>query len=125
MSRIRSKDTKPEITVRSALHRLGFRFRLHRRDLPGNPDIVLPRHQAVIFVHGCFWHRHRNCPLAYKPKTRKAFWTSKFDGNVQRDRRNRTALRKAGWKVLVIWECESQSPGKLEKIIIKFLVSNT
>ncbi|HIG28349.1 MAG TPA: DNA mismatch endonuclease Vsr [Verrucomicrobiales bacterium] len=106
MSRIRSKDTKPETTVRSLLHRLGFRFRLHRRDLPGYPDIVLPKHRTVVFVHGCFWHRHKGCKYASNPGTRVEFWQKKFRDNVTRDKRNLKDLKKDGWKVIVVWECE-------------------
>ncbi|HMO04420.1 MAG TPA: DNA mismatch endonuclease Vsr [Kiritimatiellia bacterium] len=108
MSRIRSSDTKPELIVRSMLHRAGFRFVLHRRDLPGRPDIVLPKYRAVVFVHGCFWHRHKGCKSAAMPKTRKRFWTEKFAGNVLRDKRNSIALRRAGWSVIVVWECDVQ-----------------
>lgn len=106
MARIRSRDTKPELIVRSLLHRSGMRFSLRRKDLPGKPDIVLPRHGTVIFVHGCFWHRHRNCRLATMPKSRQSFWQAKFDSNVERDRRNQAKLLKSGWRVLVLWECE-------------------
>ncbi len=106
MSRIRGKDTGPEIAVRSSLHRLGFRFRLHVNDLPGRPDIVLPKYRTVIFVHGCFWHRHKGCRFAYTPKTRTAFWTAKFAENVARDALNRQSLEGLGWRVLVIWECQ-------------------
>lgn len=121
MSRIRGKDTKPEILVRSLLHRMGLRFRLHRRDLPGSPDIVLPRHGAVVFVHGCFWHRHPRCKGATTPKWRVKFWRDKFAGNVERDKRNRRDLRRLGWKVLVVWECEMKKPQKLESKLGKFL----
>lgn len=113
MSRIRGKDTKPEITVRSLLHRMGYRFRLHRRDLPGNPDIVLPKHHAVVLVHGCFWHRHKGCKYAYSPKSRVEFWQKKFMENVARDSRNRKTLQQEGWKVVVVWECELGDPDKL------------
>ena len=113
MSRIRGKDTKPEIAVRSILHRMGYRFRLHRRDLPGNPDIVLPKHHAVVLVHGCFWHRHKGCKYAYTPKSRVDFWKKKLTENVERDKRNRKALRQEGWKVVVVWECELRDPDKL------------
>ena len=108
MSRIRSKNTKPEMIVRSMLHRMGFRFRLHDRNLPGNPDIILPKHKTVIFVHGCFWHRHQRCKYTYTPKTRKEFWKKKFSDNTSRDRRNCAELRKLGWKVIVVWECEGK-----------------
>lgn len=106
MSGIRGKDTKPEIAVRSFLHRAGLRFRKDVRDLPGRPDIVLPKWGAVVFVHGCFWHRHRGCRFSYNPKSRRAFWQQKFRDNVARDRRNLSALKKQGWRVFVIWECE-------------------
>ncbi len=105
MSGIRGKNTKPEIIVRSLLHRLGYRFRLHRKDLPGRPDIVLPKWKTVIFVNGCYWHGHNDCHLFRPPKTRREFWTNKIEGNQARDRRNYAALEDAGWKVLVIWEC--------------------
>ncbi|MCE9616507.1 MAG: DNA mismatch endonuclease Vsr [Lentisphaerae bacterium] len=106
MGRIRSRDTKPELLLRSLLHRSGLRYSLRRRDLPGRPDIVLPKYRAVVFVHGCFWHRHKGCPVATTPKTRRAFWLAKFRANVLRDRRNGRALRRQGWKVSVVWECE-------------------
>ncbi|MBT0651952.1 very short patch repair endonuclease [Geomobilimonas luticola] len=107
MSRIRGRDTAPELRVRSALHRAGLRFRLHRRDLPGTPDIVLPRFKTVIFVHGCFWHRHEGCKYAYMPKSRIEFWVEKFSKNVERDRRKILQLQQAGWNVEIIWECET------------------
>jgi len=107
MSRIRSRNTSPERIVRSVLHRLGYRFRLHRRDLPGHPDIVLPRYRTVVLVHGCFWHRHKGCRFAYMPKTRVRFWLTKFAENVERDRRVRQHLRKLGWHVMVVWECQT------------------
>jgi DNA mismatch endonuclease (patch repair protein) len=107
MRRVSTKGSKPEMMVRRALHALGFRFRLHRRDLPGSPDIVLRRHRSVIFVHGCFWHRHPGCPRTTTPKTRAAFWQAKFDANQARDARVEEALRHAGWRVHVIWECEA------------------
>lgn len=113
MSRIRSRDTKPEIVLRSALHRLGFRFRLHGRRLPGKPDIVLPRYRTAIFVHGCFWHRHKGCKVATTPKSNTDFWVIKFDRNVARDARNVEELRRAGWRVLTVWECELFGPSKV------------
>ena len=106
MARIRGKDTKPELIVRSLLHRAGVRFSLRRKDLPGKPDIVLPKHAAVVFVHGCFWHRHKGCKVATMPKTRADFWQAKFAANVARDKRNQHDLKKAGWKVIVLWECQ-------------------
>ena len=106
MSRIRGRNTGPELRLRSLLHRAGFRFRLHAKQLPGSPDIVLPKYRTVIFVHGCFWHRHPGCRNATMPSTRREFWREKFDGNVSRDLRNQAALVAAGWTVLTIWECE-------------------
>jgi DNA mismatch endonuclease (patch repair protein) len=106
MSKIRGRNTRPEQTLRSLLHRAGFRFRLHNSRLPGTPDIVLPRYRTVIMVHGCFWHRHPRCRFAYEPKTRVAFWRGKFAENIARDRRVKNALRKLGWRVITIWECE-------------------
>lgn len=113
MSRIRSRNTRPEIIARSILHCLGYRFRLHRNDLPGSPDIVLPKYRTVIFAHGCFWHRHKNCRYAYNPKSRTGFWRKKFRENVERDKRTRLALRRSGWKVIVVWECELNKPDNL------------
>ena len=105
MARIKSRDTGPEKAVRSMLHRLGYRFRLHRKDLPGTPDIVLPSRAAVIFVHGCFWHRHGGCKLAKLPSANPDFWRKKLDGNVDRDRKAVEALILLGWRVLTVWEC--------------------
>lgn len=113
MSRVRSKDTKPELVVRSILHRNGYRFRLHKKGLPGKPDIVLAKYHTVIFVHGCFWHRHKNCPDATIPKTRTDFWSQKFSQNVERDKKVQTALRKLGWNVIIVWECETLKPDHL------------
>jgi DNA mismatch endonuclease (patch repair protein) len=115
MRSVGREDTRPEMLVRRILHNLGFRFRLHRRDLPGTPDIVLPKYMTAIFVHGCFWHRHKNCSKATSPKTRVQFWTDKFEQNTARDRRNDKALKQAGWSVLVIWECETRRPVELRK----------
>lgn len=113
MGRIKSRDTAPEISVRSHLHRLGLRFRLHDRKLIGRPDVVLKRWNTVVFVHGCFWHRHPGCRFAYTPKSRLGFWTAKFGENVGRDKRNQRALRSSGWRVLIIWECETRDQRKL------------
>lgn len=118
MSRIRGYDTSPEKQVRSFLHRAGFRFRLHVPDLPGSPDIVLPGRRTVIFVHGCFWHRHPGCQKAYMPKSNVRFWTEKFSANVARDRRKEKELRRLGWRVLVVWEC-SLSERKLQDLVRK------
>ena len=106
MSRIRGRNTGPELRLRSLLHRAGFRFRLHAKQLPGSPDVVLPKYRTAIFVHGCFWHRHPGCRNATMPSTRREFWQEKFDANVSRDARNQAALEAAGWTVLTIWECE-------------------
>ena len=125
MSRIRGKDTKPELVVRSLLHSMGYRFRLHRRDLPGCPDIVLPRHGICIFVHGCFWHLHRNCKDARIPKTKRAWWQKKLEGNAARDKRHAAALRRLGWRVLTIWECHTEKPDRLVSRLQKILSSKT
>ena len=106
MSAIKSKNTKPEIAVRKLLHSMGYRFRLHRKDLPGSPDIVLPKYKTVIFVHGCFWHRHKNCMYASTPKTRQEFWEAKFRENINRDKLNQENLSSKGWKIIIVWECE-------------------
>lgn len=106
MGRIRGKDTKPEMTVRRLAHGLGYRYRLHRADLPGSPDLVFPGRRKVVFVHGCYWHRHQNCRFAYVPKSNEAFWSRKFAANVARDRQAVIDLEAQGWGTLVIWECE-------------------
>ena len=113
MAGIRGKDTKPEMAVRRYLHRLGFRYRLHRADLPGRPDIVLGRYRAVVFVHGCFWHQHPGCRFAYQPKSRQDFWRPKLRGNADRDVENGRRLETLGWRVLTVWECET-SDSQLE-----------
>lgn len=105
MASIRGKNTKPELRIRRALHALGVRFRLHRRDLPGSPDLVFPKYRVALFVHGCFWHRHDSCKLAYTPSANRQEWEEKFKGNVARDRRQIALLLQAGWRVFVIWEC--------------------
>ena len=115
MSAIKSKNTKPEIAVRKLLHSMGYRFRLHRKDLPGSPDIVLPKYKTVIFVHGCFWHRHENCKYASIPKTRKEFWENKFRANVKRDLEIQEKIKIMGWKYVVIWECEIKNKSIFEK----------
>lgn len=108
MSRIRGQDTQPERTVRSVLHRMGYRFRLHEKSLPGRPDIVLPKYRTVILVHGCFWHRHPHCRYAYFPKSRAEFWEAKFARNIARDQETTSALAAAGWRVAIVWECETR-----------------
>lgn len=112
MSRVRGKNTKPELVVRQALHAMGYRFRLHRRDLPGSPDIVLPKHRAAVLVHGCFWHGH-GCDLFRWPAQNEAFWREKIGGNVARDVKALEALRSSGWRTLVVWECAIKGRGKL------------
>lgn len=106
MARIKPKDTKPEKVVRRILHAMGYRFRLHSKDLPGRPDIVFKSRKKVVFVHGCFWHRHPDCPRTTTPKTRMEFWMSKFIANQKRDRRAQDELKKLGWRYLIVWECE-------------------
>lgn len=117
MSQITGKDTKPEIEVRKMLHHMGYRFRLHRKDLPGHPDIVLAKYKTVIFVHGCYWHRHQDCNLLYTPKTHVDFWEKKFSENVVRDFRNQEELAKLGWRVGIIWECETENQDVLSQRI--------
>lgn len=114
MRAVRGRDTTPERVVRQRLHRLGFRFRIGVRELPGRPDIVLPKWRTVIFVHGCFWHRHPRCRKATTPATRRAFWEAKFAANRERDRRHARSLRRQGWRVLVVWECQTQATERLD-----------
>jgi len=121
MGLIRGADTKPELRVRSIVHQWGYRYRLHVSGLPGKPDLVFPRLRKIIFVHGCFWHRHPGCSLARLPKSRLRFWLPKLTGNRQRDVRNIARLRRAGWKVKVIWECETKSADRIEKKLRAFL----
>lgn len=118
MSRIRGSNTKPELIIRSMLHRMGYRFRVSDKRLPGKPDIVLPKYKSVIFVNGCFWHRHQDCKYAYTPKSRTDFWNKKFDENIRRDKKNFALLNESGWFIITIWECEIKvNPrGTLEKI---------
>jgi DNA mismatch endonuclease (patch repair protein) len=121
MSRIRGKNTTPEIVVRKLVHRMGGRFRLHVRKLAGTPDIVLTRRRKIILVHGCFWHHHLGCKRASLPKTRQNFWRRKIEGNTQRDTANTLKLRNAGWKVLVVWECQTRKPTILVGKVSRFL----
>lgn len=121
MGRVRSKNTRPEIAVRRLLHGMGYRFRLHRSDLPGKPDIVFPGRRVAVFVHGCFWHRHAGCPSTRTPKSRVSFWTDKFNNNTRRDRAARRALRSAGWRVLVVWECQIANVERLVCRIRRFM----
>ena len=121
MAKVRGKDTRPELLVRRTVHALGYRFRLHRRDLPGTPDLVFAGRRTVLFVHGCFWHRHPGCRLASTPKTRVAFWETKFAANVERDRRKEGELRTTGWRVGVVWECETRKPALLCERVLEIL----
>lgn len=120
MGRIRSKDTQPEKAVRSIVHRQGFRFRLHVSDLPGRPDIVLPRHRKVILVHGCFWHGH-DCALGSKPKSNRSYWQPKLKRNRDRDKRNARELRQLGWEILELWECDVRAAKDIERKIATFM----
>jgi DNA mismatch endonuclease (patch repair protein) len=121
MSRIRSKDTEPELLVRGLLYRMGYRYRLHVRRLPGTPDIVFQRRGKVVFVHGCFWHQHPNCSDAFMPSSRTEYWIPKLERNVQRDEENRQKLEELGWQALVIWECETTKLSKLRRRLQRFL----
>ncbi len=122
MSLIRATNTGPERTVRSILHQMGYRFRIHVAELPGKPDIVLPRLHKIIFVHGCFWHGHRRCRKGTTlPASHSKFWKTKIGGNAERDRRNVQALRRLGWAVLVLWECEIQIPAKMTSRLLRFM----
>jgi DNA mismatch endonuclease (patch repair protein) len=124
MSLVGSTNTTPEMTVRSLLHGLGFRFRLHRKDLPGNPDIVLPKHSTVIFVHGCFWHRHKGCPQASMPASHQDYWIPKFKRTVERDKKNQKELQRLGWKVIVLWECELRELKQLSERLMNAITSS-
>ena len=115
MSQIRNKNTTPEILTRSLMHSMGLRFRLHRKSLPGSPDIILPKYHTVVFVHGCYWHRHPDCKYASTPKTNTAFWQKKFAQNVNRDTESCRQLERLGWKVLIVWQCETKDMEKLRK----------
>ena len=121
MARVRSKDTAPEMLVRRVVYGMGRRYRLHAVDLPGRPDMVFRSTSKVIFVHGCFWHRHANCALARLPKSRTDFWLPKLEANRQRDARNKRALARAGWKVLTLWECQLNERERIKKKIRRFL----
>lgn len=121
MSRVKGRDTKPELVVRKMLHAMGYRFRLQRRDLPGRPDIVLPRHSKAIFVHGCFWHGHPDCPRSKRPESNTEFWDQKLSRNVERDKRNLRDLERLGWQVLTVWECETRKPDVLRRKIEEFM----
>ena len=121
MSRVRSKNTRPEMIVRSCVYRMGYRYRLHRKDLPGCPDLVFTSRKKVVFVNGCYWHRHKCKKGRSIPETRKKFWQTKLEGNKERDKQNRRKLNNLGWKVLVIWECQTKNPEKVINKISNFL----
>lgn len=123
MSNIRSRNTKPEILLRSYLHKHGFRFRVHEKKLPGKPDIVLPKYKTIIFVHGCFWHQHKNCIDGRIPKSRTKYWKEKLDGNVRRDRKYVKDLKKLGWRVLAAWECEIEKE-EIQLSLVRLLKAN-
>jgi len=120
MRRVRSVDTDPELRVRQMVHRLGFRFRLHCQNLPGKPDIVLAGPKKVVFVHGCYWHQH-SCDGAKRPVTNRRYWNRKLDKNVERDKKNLRLLRRQGWRVLTVWECELRKPERVERRLLRFL----
>lgn len=124
MAAVHSKDTRPEMAVRRLVYSLGYRYRLHAKDLSGHPDLVFRRRKKVLFVYGCFWHRHRCCQYATTPKSRIAFWNAKFAANVARDRRNVRELKKAGWHILAVWQCQLKNPNALVKRIHEFLKSD-
>lgn len=122
MRSVSSKDTGPELVVRSSAHRLGLRFRLHRKDLPGKPDLVFPRYRIAMFVHGCFWHRHKGCRKASTPKSNTNFWELKFERNVERDKRNVRDLKKLGWDVVTVWQCQVKSVPDAMKLLKRKLL---
>ena len=121
MALIQSKNTKPELLVRRFLHGLGYRYRLHLRDLPGVPDLVFPSRKTTIFVHGCFWHGHNGCKIAHLPESRSAYWAEKLERNIARDLKNERALREAGWNVVTVWECETKDISALERRLVPLL----
>jgi DNA mismatch endonuclease (patch repair protein) len=121
MSRVSGKNTKPELVVRSLLHNMGYRFRLHRNDLPGKPDITLPKYKKIIFVHGCFWHGHIGCPRAKRPATNKKFWNEKLNKNIERDKITVNNLKQLGWDILTVWTCEVKNIEKLRNKLLLFI----
>lgn len=123
MRAVHSKNTQPEMAVRRIVHALGFRYRLHVKTLPGKPDLVFPSRRKIIFVHGCFWHRHKNCKYSSFPKTRADFWNDKFDANMERDRVAMKSLKKLGWNVMTVWQCQLKNPDKLGGKLNDFLAS--
>ncbi len=122
MAAVHAKDTEPEMVVRKIVHSMGYRYRLHVKELPGKPDLVFSRRRKIIFVHGCFWHRHEACTRASMPKTRVSFWQSKFDANIARDEIVLRSLKKDGWRVMTVWQCELKSVERLTKRLKRFLV---
>jgi DNA mismatch endonuclease (patch repair protein) len=124
MGRVKNRNTDPERIVRSMLHRMGLRFRLHGKKLPGSPDIVLARHRAVVFVHGCFWHGHEGCPRATRPTTNVEFWNKKIDKNIGRDRQARAMLERSGWQVLTVWQCMTKDPDGLRSLLERFFATS-
>jgi DNA mismatch endonuclease (patch repair protein) len=124
MSKIRGVDTNPERLVRSILHKMGYRFRLYNRQLPGNPDIVLSRHHKVVFIHGCFWHGHKGCRRAKRPSTNVRFWNKKIDSNMKRDQSVKQKLRRRGWRVLIVWQCHTRDKQALERRLERFMSNN-
>lgn len=123
MGRIKNKETSPEVAVRSIVYNLGYRYRINRADLPGNPDIVLPKYHKIIFVHGCFWHGHKKCSRATRPNTNKDFWNKKLDVNIIRDNKNIKLLRELGWDVLVIWQCQIKDEQRVRILLKNFLIN--
>ena len=123
MAAVHSEDTGPEKIVRGIVHRLGYRYRLHVNTLPGRPDLVFPVRRKIVFVHGCFWHRHRKCRYATSPKSRRKFWEAKFAANVARDRRNERQLKRTGWDVLTVWQCELKNKERLTSRLDEFLAN--
>ena len=121
MARVKGRDTRPEKIARSLLHGMAFRFRIHGKDLPGRPDIVLPRYRKIIFVNGCFWHGHEACKRSGRPKTNQAFWNRKIDATITRDARNKAALEAAGWNVMVVWECQTRDQENLQRVLADFM----
>ena len=121
MSSVKQRHTKPEMVVRSLLHRLGYRFRLHQKDLPGSPDILLPKYRTAIFVHGCFWHQHENCGKARRPSSNQEYWNKKLDENISRDKRKEDELSQLGWRVVTVWQCETSGVESLTEKLKKLL----
>lgn len=125
MARVKGRDTRPEKIVRSLLHALGYRFRLHRQDLPGKPDVVLPKHKKTVYIHGCFWHGQPSCPRAARPTSNVEFWNKKIDGNIARDAAAQHALTQLGWQHLVVWQCETRDMNSLTLKLVNFLGATT